>query len=486
MATVYGNTTNHWRAYFVFETTETATEYTINVTQAGFQSVGYGFQIYDAISSEIYVNDQLVASGSGDFYSPNGTTVSTSYATATHTVKKTTAAQAVTIKVVTRNVSGFMDGTSTASVVGTVPALANYAVTYDANGGEGAPSGHTKWYGQPVVLSTTRPTRTGYTFLGWGTSAGATSTSYQPGATYTANADVVLYAVWKLDYIRPNVSGLRAYRCGSDGTLDDEGTYARVTCSWSVDTTLNASAVATSVKVEYKLSTATSWTTAKTTNPGTASGTVDVVIGGSLSADYAYDVRVTVADSGGSTPANTLVTAASFPIDVGNMGGSIGLFCSASDTETGLDVGDEARFHGNVVLNDSATPVHTRLQALEGATRTDAAYVTEVGTLNGWDYRKWSDGTAECWASKEFPGQAVTGSYGNAYFVNKGTDLPFTFAEIPHLQISIRTGSGGLLGASFTSDCTPSKLGWFIYSMRSESSLDISVQLYARGTLASV
>ena len=72
-----------------------------------------------------------------------------------------------------------------------------YTVSYNANGGSGAPAAQTKAHGATLTLSTAKPTRTGYTFLGWGTSASATTATYQPGASYTANANITLYAVWK-------------------------------------------------------------------------------------------------------------------------------------------------------------------------------------------------------------------------------------------------------------------------------------------------
>ena len=77
-----------------------------------------------------------------------------------------------------------------------VPAWTSYAVKYNANGGSGAPSTQTKWKDQTLKLSTTKPTRTGYTFQGWATSASG-SVAYASGANYTANASVTLYAVWK-------------------------------------------------------------------------------------------------------------------------------------------------------------------------------------------------------------------------------------------------------------------------------------------------
>lgn len=73
-----------------------------------------------------------------------------------------------------------------------------YTVSFNANGGSGAPSAQTKTYGVTLTLSSTTPTRTGYTFSGWATSSSATSATYAAGGSYTANAAVTLYAVWKV------------------------------------------------------------------------------------------------------------------------------------------------------------------------------------------------------------------------------------------------------------------------------------------------
>ena len=71
-----------------------------------------------------------------------------------------------------------------------------YTVTYNANGGSGAPSNQTKTYGVALTLSSTKPTRTGYTFSKWNTKADGTGTNYNRGAKYTSNANLTLYAVW--------------------------------------------------------------------------------------------------------------------------------------------------------------------------------------------------------------------------------------------------------------------------------------------------
>ena len=85
---------------------------------------------------------------------------------------------------------------------------AEYAVSFNANGGTGAPSNQTKYYKTNLSLNETKPIRTGYTFQGWSTSSSATSAEYQPGGSYTKDQSVTLYAVWKQnDTEPPKVTG---------------------------------------------------------------------------------------------------------------------------------------------------------------------------------------------------------------------------------------------------------------------------------------
>lgn len=91
-------------------------------------------------------------------------------------------------------------GDATAEVTDTIEVIsATYKVSYNANGGTNAPSSQTKTHGTALTLSSTVPTRTGYTFLGWSTSKTATTATYQPGDSITVDSDITLYAVWQKD-----------------------------------------------------------------------------------------------------------------------------------------------------------------------------------------------------------------------------------------------------------------------------------------------
>lgn len=74
-----------------------------------------------------------------------------------------------------------------------------YTISYNANGGSGAPSSQNKTTGQSVNLSSTKPTRSGYTFKCWNTKADGSGTNYYSGSAYSADVNVTLYAQWIKD-----------------------------------------------------------------------------------------------------------------------------------------------------------------------------------------------------------------------------------------------------------------------------------------------
>lgn len=142
------------------------------------------------------------------------------------------ATKTVTVIFKNYNTDNGDSATKTVSFSVTVPAWTSYTVKYNANGGSGAPSNQTKWKDQTLKLSTTKPTRTGYTFQGWATSASG-SVAYASGANYTSNASVTLYAVWKaITYtVKYNANG------GSGAPSSQTKTYGKtLTLSSTVPT----------------------------------------------------------------------------------------------------------------------------------------------------------------------------------------------------------------------------------------------------------
>ena len=227
-----------------------------------------------------------------------------------------------------------------------------HTVSYNANGGTGSPGSQKKIYGSNLTLSSARPTRDGYVFMGWATSS-AGEVSYMPGSTYGADVDITLYAVWQIAYIKPTITGLTALRCDSSGTPKSDGTYIKVTGSWQVDQTLNSSNKAISVRIDYQETASGSPVKASETYPNTTSGKISQIIGnGEISTGSVYFVIVTITDLNGSKQEEVIVPAQFRALDVANKGRSIAFGGTASDSEVGYDFYQDARFHGKLLLGD--------------------------------------------------------------------------------------------------------------------------------------
>ena len=102
------------------------------------------------------------------------------------------------------------------------PITQTYTISYNANGGSGAPSNQTKYYNKNITLSSTKPTKSGSRFEGWSTSSSATTANYQPGQTYSTNANLTLYAVWTPT---GSYDCYIVYKCGGGQITDSNSTY---------------------------------------------------------------------------------------------------------------------------------------------------------------------------------------------------------------------------------------------------------------------
>lgn len=235
-------------------------------------------------------------------------------------------------------------GSYTANAAATLYAVwkANtYTVSYNANGGSGAPSNQTKTYGKTLTLSSTKPTRTNYNFKGWSTSANATTVAYAAGASYENNAAITLYAVWEIAYIKPRISNLSIVRCDSNGTANDDGQNGLIGFDWECDLAVS------SIVIKWKLPSATTWTNASVTASGT-SGTVSQVIGSNaLSSESSYDIHITVSDSSGSSYTTGTLTSMKFVVDVMTEGKGIA-FGKTAELEDTAEFEFDAKFNNPV------------------------------------------------------------------------------------------------------------------------------------------
>lgn len=93
--------------------------------------------------------------------------------------------------------------------------LKSYTVTWNPNGGTVDPTSTTKTHGSTLGTLPT-PTRTGYTFKGWSTSA---SGSVNVSTSTKVTGNVTYYAVWQINSYTLTVTA------GAGGTVSGSGTY---------------------------------------------------------------------------------------------------------------------------------------------------------------------------------------------------------------------------------------------------------------------
>lgn len=409
---IYG-TTDRTQGVLNYTVSESASQVTISAS-SDLQAKSYyqsGYQITTSVGSKSTSAEDYIRHLYGSF----NTAFSTGTVSETYTKNYSPCTVTVSSSYTGKNVSGYLAGSKSGStsVTITIPAKASYTVSYNANGGSGAPNAQTKWYGETLILSSTIPTRTGYSFVGWGTSSGDTSADYNPGGNYTSNASITLYAiwsantytisydanggsgapgnqtktygvtltlsstkptkayynflgwstsisattaqysaggafttnanttlyaVWQLAYTKPAITSVNIYRANSSGTANDEGTYITYNFSWSIFSSVSLQ----NIQLQYKLTTASYWTTGATLTPSGTSGTVNTTVGGGLiDITKTYDVRIVVTDTRDYSQYYTIVATSSVIIDADtqNNGVAIGKYSEKTNTlEIALDV----------------------------------------------------------------------------------------------------------------------------------------------------
>ena len=232
-----------------------------------------------------------------------------------------------------------------------------WTVKYNANGGSGAPADQTKTYGQTLKLSTSKPVRTDYNFMGWATSkanADKGTVTYAAGANYTSNAAITLYAVWELAYVRPRITNLTISRCDSAGNISESGTYLRYDFKWATDLT------GVYIQCQWKPQTA-AWgsssqkSTTILSNSSSKSGTITkkVVGSGAISTEQSWSARVYIYDSKGTSYAtyssDMSIGTIAYPIDIRKGGKGIA-FGKVAEADNLADYNFDVQFRKNVKL----------------------------------------------------------------------------------------------------------------------------------------
>ena len=275
-----------------------------------------------------------------------------------------------------------------------------------------------------------------------------------------------------LSYSKPTISDIAAARCNQDGTANRMGNYGKVTFSGAITALGNKNTAA--YAVQYREVGTGTWSNAGSTAAGDYAPAGAYVV---FAADKSkrYEVRVVATDAFEAIGSSLRDLPAAYALlhhakHLLSMG--IGRLC---DKANALQVGIAAYFDEDVHVDGNLTTIgdfKCAVMQTTAATDLNAAaekiavldgdgtvryrtpselladlgtdYIVEQGTSDGWAYRKWSSGTAECWLLES---KTVTGSpssiIGTAYFISAVlTDFPAIFSEPPRGYGSGRLGSG--------------------------------------------
>ena len=153
-----------------------------------------------------------------------------------------------------------------------------------------------------------------------------------------------------LAYKPPQITELSVFRCNSSGVASHTGTYVSVKMKVSI-TALNNLNDAT-VKAQQKRKTATSYSNMQTwTGSYTMNSTY--VVGGSLSNQYAYDIRLAATDYFGTVYAYADIATADTILSIRNNG--LGMAIGKISEQNMFEVGWPSEFHEAVTFDEDVS-----------------------------------------------------------------------------------------------------------------------------------
>ena len=203
-------------------------------------------------------------------------------------------------------------------------------------------------YGSTIVSVTTTINGTTYTDASFTTEALSRSgtQSYTVVIKDSRNRTKTLTGSYEvMAYKPPTVNIASVFRCNSSGVLSHNGTY--VSARLRVNITSLDSGNDAAINIQSKHKNASSYTLLRSIS-GIYSYNSTVVCGGSLSSQYAYDIRVEVSDYFETVYAYADITTADTIFSIRNNG--LGMAIGKISEQDKFEVGWESLFHEDVAF----------------------------------------------------------------------------------------------------------------------------------------
>lgn len=238
----------------------------------------------------------------------------------------------ITVKVPESIIPGVLGFTLTEAVAGIATRFGSFIKDHSRLNVSINASGQ---YGATIIKYTTKildKTYSGSTFTSdilnkSGTFTATTTITDSRGRTNTVSNQITV-----LNYTPPVISKLKAYRCTKDGTKRDEGTYARVEFTYSINSMNNKNTSSYSIK--SATSGSTSYQTLKT-GSGYTQDTYYVSTTEILG-EYGYTIQLVVTDFFGSATLTAEIPTGFVPLDF-NANGRAVAFGKSSEKAIGIE-----------------------------------------------------------------------------------------------------------------------------------------------------
>lgn len=186
-------------------------------------------------------------------------------------------------------------------------------------------------------------------------------------------------------------------------------------------------------------------------------------------------------DSNVGTPSVTVTasgpdTAKVFDFAFHNLKGEQG---DAGQVDTAMSSTSTLPVQNKVIKSYVDTEVSAKMDA-------SVVHIVETGTSGNWKYRKWSDGTSECWGTFSWNITSWT-AWGSDYYSTSGGNWAYPtglFNAVPMFTIHGRLSSGDswLAGAASAGTASQTPTFFFTRATRGTNNITGYVDIHAIGT----
>lgn len=241
------------------------------------------------------------------------------------------------------------------------------------------------------------------------------------GRTATKTASITVEA-----YTPPVLSSVETYRCDASGTPNDLGAYLALTAEFSCSPVQGHNTITGRYRIRPE---GGEWSSYSTVYSG-----VRKIF--PASPDSTFAVQVEVSDAFATVTNDGTANSTEFIMDFKAGGNGIS-FGKAAEYDDMLDSAWDIRARKNLQIDGEI--LRSNGQAIP--------VIVDSGISGIWTYRKWSDGTAECWGNYKYSfgaGEPHT-KWGSVYYITEPTPeitYPFAFVDTPNVQAAMFTNTG--------------------------------------------